>query len=133
MKAFNATKKTGIVMIMYRTDYRYNLEYRGKVRSQMLSLAKKMLAGQIGIIAAARELRTFQCEVEPEIAAILNVFVVIDSETDSLPVGEVRQLWNSQALEREDRKIADAEHLYRKVATEAGASLIRLLDDLPSH
>jgi hypothetical protein len=128
MKPLNAAQKTGIVMTMDRTAYPYNLEYRGKIGSEMLSLAKQMLAGKIGIIAASRELRTFQGEVEPEIAAILNVFVGIDSETDSLPVGAVRQLWNLQALERGDRKIADAERLYHKVATEAGASLIRLLD-----
>ena len=77
-------------MVMDRTDYRYDLEYREKVGAEILSLAKQMLASQIGGIAAARELRTFQDEVEPEISAILNVFVGIDSETDSLPIGEVR-------------------------------------------
>ncbi len=37
----------------------------------------------------------------------------IESETDHLPVGEVRKLWASFALKEKDVEIARAEELYR--------------------
>ena len=37
----------------------------------------------------------------------------IASETDDLPVGEVRTLWASSALKEKDVEIARAEELYR--------------------
>ena len=37
----------------------------------------------------------------------------IASETDDLPVGEVRKLWASSALKEKDVEIARAEELYR--------------------
>jgi hypothetical protein len=37
----------------------------------------------------------------------------LESETDHLPVGEVRKLWAPDALEEKDVQIARAEELYR--------------------
>jgi hypothetical protein len=37
----------------------------------------------------------------------------IESETDHLPVGDVRKLWASYALKEKDVEIAHAEELYR--------------------
>jgi hypothetical protein len=54
----------------------------------------------------------------------LTTFVAIDSETDTLPVGEARQFWSAEALEREDPKIRQAEELYREAALEAAARLV---------
>ena len=39
----------------------------------------------------------------------LTVFVAIDSETDHLPLGKVRELWSQAALERLEPEIAEAE------------------------
>ena len=76
---------------MDRTSYRYNLEYRASVRAEILRLVKQLLSGELSVVAAARALKPFRDVVEPEIGEILNVFVGIDSETDSLPLGGVRQ------------------------------------------
>jgi hypothetical protein len=77
---------------MDRTAYRLNLEYREAVRAQMLLLARGVLTGDVGLSAAARELRRYCDDVEPEIGALLNVFVGLDSETDALPIGKERAL-----------------------------------------
>src|SRR5262249_1911490 len=82
------------------------LEYRSTVRVQMLTVARQFLARELGLIETARELLKFRDGVEPGIGALLDVFVGIASETDALPIGEERALWNLQALEVEDRKIA---------------------------
>jgi len=116
---------------MIRENYRTNLEYRESVNARMLSLAKRLLSGELGIIAGARELSGFEDEVgqvEPEIGAVLTTFVGISSETDALPVGDERRHWSAAALEREDRKIAEAENTWRTNALDACARLISLIE-----
>jgi hypothetical protein len=115
-------------LLMDRTDYKCNLEYRAAVTAQILALASGLLAGEIGIIKAARRLRTFRDGVEPEIGALLLVFVAIDSDTDALPIGKERTLWNREALAREDVKISAAERWWRNEAIEAATQLVRLLE-----
>src|SRR5689334_5574354 len=98
---------------MSRERYRCDLEFRTNVKDRILSLAEQIIAGRVGVIAAARELSRFEDDVravDPEIAAILTTFVGINSATDALPVGDERKFWSSDALEREDRKIAEAEN-----------------------
>lgn len=94
----------------------------------MLALSRGLVAGYVGVIAAARELKGFNDGVEPEIGALLNVFAGIDSETDALPIGDERALWNAEALVREDRKILAAEQRWRDDALAAATQLIRLLE-----
>jgi hypothetical protein len=113
---------------MDRTDYKYNLEYRATVRAEMLALARGLVTGDLGVIAAARKLRGFWDGVEPEIGALLLVFVGIDSETDALPVGSERAYWNAEALARKDVEIRAAEHHWREEGVAAATQLIRLLE-----
>ena len=55
--------------------------------------------------------------------ADIATFVAIDSETDSLPIGEVRKLWADHALVRLDAEIEEAEALYRQSALESATRL----------
>jgi hypothetical protein len=96
--------------------------------SQILSLAKQFLAGQLGVIAASRKLSPLRHEVETELAEVLLVFTVIDSDTDALPIGAVRQHWSPEALERKDGEIIEVENFYRQSATEAATRLLQLLE-----
>jgi hypothetical protein len=96
--------------------------------SQILSLAKQFLGGQLGVIAASRKLSPLRHEVEAELAEVLIVFTGIDSDTDTLPIGEVRQHWSPEALERKDREIIEVENFYRQSATEAAMRLLQLLE-----
>jgi hypothetical protein len=66
----------------------------------MIDLVKQLLSGDLGVTAAARALVPFSDAVEPEIGAILDVFVGIDSDTDAFPLGEIRHTgplsrWNA--------------------------------------
>jgi DNA-directed RNA polymerase subunit RPC12/RpoP len=106
-------------------------QHQRGVEVQILSTAKELISGRLGVIAASRELSRFRQDVEQQIADVLLTFVGIDSETDTLPVGGVRKEWNREALERKDKEIAEAERIYRNSAMTAAAELIRLLD-MPS-
>lgn len=94
----------------------------------MLALAKGLIAGDLGLIAVARELNGFQDGVEPEISVLFRVFVGIASETDAPPIGKERSLWNAEALLRENRKIAAAEQRWRAEAIAAATQLVRILE-----
>jgi hypothetical protein len=101
---------------------------RRRAKSQILSLAKQLLTGQLGVIAASRELSPLRHEVETELAEVLVTFTAIDSETDALPIGEVRLHWSQEALERKDREITEAEQYYRDTAMEAATRLLQLIE-----
>jgi len=98
------------------------------VRFQILDAAKQLVAGQLGVIAAARQLSPLRHEAEPQVAEVLLTFAGIDSETDALPIDKVREAWAPEALKRKDHEIAEAEQFYRDSAMNAAAELIRLLD-----
>jgi len=107
---------------------KYDAERQTKVRVQILRIARQMLAGEVGIIAASRELGYLRHEVEPQLANVLVTFTAIDSETDALPVGDLRKEWSAEALERKDKEIAEAEDFYRDTAINAATELIRFLE-----
>ena len=95
-------------------------------RQKVAQIAQGILDGRISIIAGARQISGF-CgghigldERDPD----LNTFVGIDSETDDLPVGDVRQYWASDALAQKDVEIARCEAMYRELAFEAASHLV---------
>jgi hypothetical protein len=94
----------------------------------MHAVARRFLAGEIGLIQAARDLSPFWDIVEPELEPYLRVFVGINSETDALPVGDQRKHWAVEAIERQDEKIANEEQRWHKQATYAAMNLIQMLD-----
>jgi hypothetical protein len=105
--------------------YEYNEEYRKQVQALVLSVAKAMLAGQIGIILGSRSLSSqmhivFGDDIEDDFM----IFIVIASETDALPVGAERQYWAKSVLLELDREIEQAEAFYEEFALDACRKLI---------
>ena len=93
---------------------------------KVAQIARDILDGRIGIIEGAREIRRF-CgghlgfdERDPD----LNTFVAIASETDDLPIGDVRQHWAPAALAQKDAEITRCEAIYREAAFKAASHLI---------
>ena len=89
------------------------------IRARALDLVE----GRLSVIESARVLSKLThwsgLNDDPD----LKTFIAIDSETDTLPVGDVRKYWASHALELEDVEIAKAEDLYRSSAIEAAQRL----------
>jgi hypothetical protein len=123
---------TSLVEAFDETKYPKGLSINKVVKlsfgAPALVLANGLITGDFGLIAVARKLRGFRDGVEPEIGALLDVFVGMDSETDALPIGEERVLWNAEALARENRKISAAEERWRHRAVTAATQLVRLLE-----
>jgi hypothetical protein len=82
-------------------------------------IAQAVLDGQTTVLEAAREL--FPLALTDAIADVEDrrLIIAIESETDDLPVGEVRKLWARYALKTKDTEIAHFEELYRPKFLEA--------------
>jgi hypothetical protein len=78
--------------------YHHHLAYQMLVNTQLRQLGEQLLGSGTSVIAAARALRRFHHVVEvacPDLGNALLVFVGIDSEIDALPIGAVREIWQS--------------------------------------
>ncbi len=98
---------------------------------RLRQVARQLLDGRIGVIAAARALAPFQHEVEasrPELGEAFLAFVGIASETDTLSVGALRDMWHPSTAALEDREVAEAEDRWRDWAYEACRRVLALLD-----
>lgn len=85
--------------------------------------ALDLIEGRLSVIESARILSKLAYWTQLNDDSDLTTFVVIESETDTLPVGEVRKHWAKHALEREDVQIEKAENLYRPFAIESAHRL----------
>jgi hypothetical protein len=81
-----------------------------RTRQQVRQIVDALLAGRIGAILAARMLLPF-IHADDSLASTedRNLIIGIDSETDDLPVGDVRAEWDPGVLAEKDREIAKCE------------------------
>jgi hypothetical protein len=95
-------------------------------RQKVVAIAQRLLAGEMGVIEAARQINAFRGkrvgldEFDPDFLT----FVGIDSETNHLPLGESRRYWAADALARKDVEIARCEELLRSRGVEAASHLV---------
>jgi hypothetical protein len=98
------------------------------VRLLIVSTARDMCEGRISFIEGAREILSLAHAIglsdDPDIVA----FVAVDSETDALPMGSVRNLWQPEALEKLQPEIERAETWARDTCLKQCQALIARLE-----
>jgi hypothetical protein len=96
-------------------------------KEKTIRVCRAVLNNEMAIIEASRILsgRLQGFEKDPDFIT----FVGIDSETDHLPVGEVRKHWNPEVLAQKDKEIAECENFYRVRALEACERIIKKVSD----
>jgi hypothetical protein len=84
-----------------------------KDRDRLLQIARAFLNCEISMLEAAYKLSPIMRR-HPELASgdDFRFIVGIDSETDDLPVGPVRKLWDEDALREKDREIERCEKIW---------------------
>ena len=97
-------------------------------REQILGRAKNFLAGRAGVIETVRAISAVSDGDDAALVDTIRILSAIDSETDTLPIGSVRDLWQSEALLRADREVTEAETLYRTAVVDACRTLVDLLE-----
>lgn len=100
--------------------------------AEIVAVAQAMLDGRLGVIQGSRRLNDLRetigiSHMDEDFAS----FVVIDSETDTLPVGDVRGRWSERALVQKDEEVKAAERLYRDDALEHCRKLIARFGERP--
>src|SRR5947207_7958242 len=83
----------------------YNEEHRRLASAKIVATAQRILSGALGVVAGAHQLSGLRFEVGAEKDSDFIFFVGVDSETDHLPVGEVRSRWNLDALKAKDDEL----------------------------
>ena len=110
---------------MRMTRQIYNEEHHQFISRKIVAAAQSILSGEIGIIAGARRLSGLGDKVGSDRDPDFTFFVALDSESDHLPIGEVRQRWNPEALRAKDAEVAKFEAFYREKAFEICRRLIQ--------
>jgi hypothetical protein len=76
-----------------------NEEDVAAARQLVVETARAMLDGRLSFIEGARRISGRKWDVDlPELDPDMVRFLLIDSETDTLPFGDVRPLWQPAAL-----------------------------------
>lgn len=82
-------------------------------RQRARDLAQAVLDGRTTVLEAVRALVSLAHTDAITDVEDRRLIIGMESETDHLPVGDVRKLWASSALKEKDVEIARAEQLYR--------------------
>jgi hypothetical protein len=101
-------------------------EYITTLRTEAARLAADALAGQTDLLEACHALSSLLTRAELDAGdPDAKAFVLISSETESLPVGAVRERWDPVALEQLQPEIDSAIRWAAPIATPALESVVR--------
>jgi hypothetical protein len=104
---------------------RYNEEHKRQVEAKVAALAKRILAGEVGIAEGAGELAEWRFDLGAEADPDFVFFVGVNSETDHLPIGPARRHWNPEILQAKDAELAHYAARVREQAFEICRRLIQ--------
>lgn len=86
-------------------------------RARLVEIAQAILDGRVGVIAGARTMMRYRLDVDPEQDdQDLLGMTGIESQTDHLPLGDVRKYWDPEALREKDAELAQCEAFFREHA-----------------
>ena len=94
-------------------------------RSEGANTARLVRDGKLNVVEGAWRLSALRNDVSrKDFDDDFMLFVAIASETDHLPVGEVRKQYSPDALRKADKEIEEVEKFYREQVVTACEKLI---------
>jgi hypothetical protein len=103
----------------------HNEQYMMAKRSEVVNTARLLRDGKMSVVEGAWRLNALRHEVtQNDFDDDFMLFVAIASETDHLPVGEVRKQYATEALVRADKEIEEVDKIYRSQVEVACEKLI---------
>lgn len=98
--------------------------------SKLVAICRRALLGEYSVVEAARLISTLAHDLDPDSGdSDLNLFRAIDSETDHLPVGHVRDRWQKEALAKRGEELAKVESFYSDAAADSYRALLERYDE----
>jgi hypothetical protein len=95
-------------------------------RTRVVKIAAAVLVGQLSPVVGAIDLNALRSSVDvPDDDPDFEVFMLIDSECDGLPIGSVRQCWSPEALSRKEPEVARAERWAMDSGIEAFRNVLK--------
>jgi hypothetical protein len=96
-----------------------------EARGQAAAIAAAVLAGRVSAVLGAIDLNHLRPLLNvPEDDSDFQIFMVIDSECDALPLGIVRQHWSPEALTLKQPELARAEQWATETGKEAFTNVV---------
>jgi hypothetical protein len=100
------------------------------VRREIAGIARSMVNGELSFIEGARQINDRRGIAELRDDLDMKVFILIDSETESIPIGSAaRLIWAPEALARLEPEIAKKERWARDIAWKECRRLIDRFKD----
>lgn len=92
---------------------------------KVVQVAEAILSGSSGIIEGSRRLATLRHLVtKTDFDEDFKIFVLVDSDSDHIPIGDARKQWAPQALHEKDKEFKHIEDYYRNYVEEGCKVLI---------
>ena len=100
-------------------------EYVLSCRARAAEIAVSVISGSLPILEGCQLLDQLRAEISvPENDPDFQVFAVVHSETDSLPIGNLREHWSSEALAKADAELQAATAWASRIALPACQSVV---------
>lgn len=97
-----------------------------EARAKIAAIAAVMLSGEVSFIEGSRQICRLRFDAEiADFDDDILAFVVIVSETDALPLGDERRLWNAEALAGLQPEIDHAEEWAKSTGRNACQAMVR--------
>jgi hypothetical protein len=105
-----------------------------QARAAVVSAAKRLLAGEIGVVEAAREIARNGHVLDPDMQdPELVGFLAIDSESDRLILERVIHEWHPSLHAAKRQEFRDFESFYREDALQDAAVLVERYSRPPNE
>lgn len=112
IKSFKSTNQKEFIAVLEPALKAINIKLPKKkneyltvmIDCRIIPIIESIADDKIGIIEASRKIVKIIYELRIEISELI-IFKAIDSETDHLPIGEVRNYWDKQALVKADEEV----------------------------
>lgn len=86
-----------------------NLQEKNKAKEEIIKIANEIINDQKNLIERCRLITKLIYKAGMEDDRIFDPIIAIESETDDIPLGDVRKLWDKDALKEKDKEIKEYE------------------------
>lgn len=86
---------------------------------RLCMLCNRIMNGQESIISGCIKMSQYRFWMKEEDNSNWDIFMIVSSDTDHLPIGDVREYWSTYALKEKDLEIGKIEIFYREDVVKA--------------